>query len=445
MNSLRGGMQVHAVPESERAIDASGKRLPWGYEYADTELGRRRETEEKGPFGRSTRRRGFSRSKTATPARKEDAVRLENAQNEDAIFNRYMQEQRAKQPLPQSKTDAPLSSADGNAAAAQSSLPDKEPTEVILFGFGEDSQWAAIEYYERISNGLIYEDYDRHPPHQKYDHTISLNRVRAQRGSLSQAALRKRNAYKGGNHWIKVTFDSPEAADLACHCSPHPIHGFLVYAELYRGTPPPSDAPIPYSNAGAQIDTVSLPKSFSTNTLSQDTMTTSPESSHTLSSGTANGRPQKPSFTSLPRSTTTPNLNSNHPFDSLSSTTTAFQQQQQQQQQQAQPPKQRPMRVPGATRAVLLPPEQAFLPAPPRYTGIIGYIMALLFGSSNSSSGKPTSLVNAAAGAGDLIGSTVPRTEDGGFDWKNASLYWLLFAWLDHVFGTDICGIRGDD
>ena len=35
MNSIRGGMQVHAVPESERAVDASGKRLPWGYEFAE--------------------------------------------------------------------------------------------------------------------------------------------------------------------------------------------------------------------------------------------------------------------------------------------------------------------------------------------------------------------------------------------------------------------------
>jgi hypothetical protein len=30
-----GGMQVHAVPESERAIDANGQRLPWAYEYAE--------------------------------------------------------------------------------------------------------------------------------------------------------------------------------------------------------------------------------------------------------------------------------------------------------------------------------------------------------------------------------------------------------------------------
>jgi hypothetical protein len=30
-----GGMQVHAVPEAERAIDANGQRLPWAYEYAE--------------------------------------------------------------------------------------------------------------------------------------------------------------------------------------------------------------------------------------------------------------------------------------------------------------------------------------------------------------------------------------------------------------------------
>jgi len=35
MNSLRGGMQVHAVPDNEKAYDASGRRLPWGYEYAE--------------------------------------------------------------------------------------------------------------------------------------------------------------------------------------------------------------------------------------------------------------------------------------------------------------------------------------------------------------------------------------------------------------------------
>ena len=28
-------MQVHAVPDSERAYDSTGRRLPWAFEYAE--------------------------------------------------------------------------------------------------------------------------------------------------------------------------------------------------------------------------------------------------------------------------------------------------------------------------------------------------------------------------------------------------------------------------
>jgi hypothetical protein len=28
-------MQVHAVPDAERAFDSTGRRLPWGYEFAE--------------------------------------------------------------------------------------------------------------------------------------------------------------------------------------------------------------------------------------------------------------------------------------------------------------------------------------------------------------------------------------------------------------------------
>ena len=34
-NFGRGGLQVHAVAENERYIDASGKRLPCAYQRAD--------------------------------------------------------------------------------------------------------------------------------------------------------------------------------------------------------------------------------------------------------------------------------------------------------------------------------------------------------------------------------------------------------------------------
>lgn len=332
-------------------------------------------------------------------------------QNEDAIFNKYKEDLRAREPVQQQKPSAPLSAIDPNAVTGVNSQPlaAREPTEVMLYGFGDDSQWAAIEYFERVSGGSIYEDYDRHPPHQRYDHSLSYNRAKMQR-NLSQAALKKRNAYRGGQHWIKVTFDSPEAADLACHRSPHALHGYLVYAELYRGVPPPTDVPVPYSNAGAQVDSQSLPTSFSTNTL-----TGSPTSSNTLSTATVTGNDV--AMSALPRSSTLPSFGTVSRLNANESPESSAVQQ-------------RPMRVPGAKRAVLLPADQAFLPAKPRYAGFVASLPILsLF----------------LSGKGDLIGSQVPRREDGSFDWKTASLYWCFFAWLDAIFGTDMCGIKGDD
>ena len=29
-------MQVHAVPDAERAFDSQGRQLPWGYEYPES-------------------------------------------------------------------------------------------------------------------------------------------------------------------------------------------------------------------------------------------------------------------------------------------------------------------------------------------------------------------------------------------------------------------------
>lgn len=335
-------------------------------------------------------------------------MRLENIQTEDAIFNSYKATQKTREP-----TQA--LSADQTAVATTQQHPAREPTEVILYGYGHDQQWAAIEFYERISNGTVYEDYDRHPPHQRYDLSLSYNRATAQR-SLSQAALKKRNRYLGGNHWIKVTFDSPEAADLACDRSPHSLYGHLVYAEPFRGTGPPNDEPIPYTNAGAQIDGDSLPRSFSTNTLSADE-TGSPSGSSNTMIGTdpASGQPAQ-------RATGgTSNFNALNPFQS-NGTSTALQEQ--------STPKQRPMRITGATRAVLLPADQAFLPAPPKYTSLIASwpLVGALFGNK-----------------ADAGGSQIPRLEDGSFDWKNAGIYWRFFAWLDSLFGTDLCGLKGDD
>ncbi|GAM89642.1 hypothetical protein ANO11243_076810 [Dothideomycetidae sp. 11243] len=410
-------MQVHAVPDSEKAIDANGRRLPWAFEYADTDVGRRRDQEEKGPFGRSTRRRGFSRSKTGTPARKEDVQRLENMHAEDAIFNSYKATQRNRDTQLSSKT-GPLVSIDSNAGVGAGAVVEKEATEVILYGYGRDLEWAAIEFYERISGGAILEDYERQAPNQRYDRMVSLSRAAAQR-SLSKAALKKRNTYNGGMHWIKITFDSPEAADLACDRSPHTLHGYMVFAEPYRGVGPPNDAPVPATNAA---------------TIPQGSTTASPGSSNTgatLSASDApipmkeiqSSRPQSQS--GLSRMDSMPGLPGGMPGGLTSSFMSSSVP------KEPQPVRQRPMRIEGAKRAVLRPADQALLPTQPKYTGFLAFLpfIALLFGNSKT----------------DSASSQIPRLEDGNPDWNKASLYWHFFAWLDNILGTDMCGLKGDD
>ena len=78
-------------------------------------------------------------------------------------------------------------------------------------------------------------------------------------------------------------------------------------------------------------------------------------------------------------------------------------------------------RLRGAQLAKVLPAEQALMPKQPKQSW------------------------SAWLGASELIGTTVPRREDGKFDWERASLYWRVFWWLDGLFGTDFCGIKGDE
>jgi len=58
---------------------------------------------------------------------------------------------------------------------------------------------------------------------------------------------------------------------------------------------------------------------------------------------------------------------------------------------------------------------------------------------------QPKQSWSAWLGASELIGTTVPRREDGTFDVDKASLYWRWFYWLDSWLGTDFCGLKGDE
>ncbi|KAF2083600.1 hypothetical protein K490DRAFT_51224 [Saccharata proteae CBS 121410] len=400
-------MQVHAVPDSERAFDASGRQLPWAYEYADPEHSQRRHVEEKGPFGRSTRRRGLSRSKTTgTPARKEDLAKIENLKLIDDLFTQTKAPE-AKQPSATGPTQS-LSASPVVPSGQVTST--KEPTEVILYGYSSETQWAAIEYYERVSSGFIYEDYERHPPHSKYNQSLSLTRAALQ-GNLSAAALRKKNTYAGGVHWIKVTFDSPEAADLACHYSPHTIHGHAVFAELFRGTGPQrGDTAIPATQMGAAAAATESPAHSST-TFRNDTA--SPSTSDTASSATvrenANGNLRQRG--SIP---------SNNPKSEAAATANAKQ----------DAPQPAAGRIRGARRAILRPAEQALLPVGSWWQQRLGN----------------TPIIGMFVGTGiEVIGSEVPRKEDGSFDKDNASFYWKIWAFIDACLKTDFLGLGTEE
>lgn len=414
-------MQVHAVPESDRYTDDSGRKLPWGYDRDPTAGSlENREPIEKGPFGRSQRRSrsglSRSRSKTAEPRREEDRVKAEQLAAEDAVFGSLRKT--AKEDGGRREA---LGEMDANSVAQPSSRShgDFEATEALLYGFGDELQWAAIDHYERVSNGNILEDYDRQPPGQRYDVARSLSRATSQR-SLSRAALKKKNTFAGGLHWIKVTFDSRGAAELACARSPHIIKGHLVYAEPYLGRGPGKDEPIFASQAGAQITDPVLPPSFSTHT-----MNASPNgSSTTATSATATGRRASSrdngdSQASTSTSGTLPMPNSSQPSQSgLQTTSTSVSGR-----APSTPGGQvtlRRSRIEGATPATLLPASAAILPKAPKQSW------------------------STWLGTGEVIGSTVPKKEDGSFDYEKASMYWKVMWFLDTWFGTDACGLRAE-
>jgi hypothetical protein len=308
----------------------------------------------------------------------------------------------------------------------------KEPTQLMLYGYSPDSQWAAIHHYESVSGGIICEDYDRGPPaeRRKYHGGFGYDGHIHPR-PLTQAERALAMDYKGGQSWIKVTFDSIEAADRAMYNSPHLIQGHWVYAAPYRGQPREPDEPIiahpedrdqgllgaPKPTGRAQTigpsftmsslirspsnsrATATLPRSFVTNNSVPEALENDIESSTTASSATA----LEPSY---------PDLRQRQPSNGGV---------------QPGPATERPdvfKHFPDMKRTVLRPATEAFLPQPSWWERWL----------------KP--LISSGLMPGDVIGATVPRLEDGSFDWKTASFYWRACYWLDSCLGTDLCGMR---
>ncbi|RDW72574.1 uncharacterized protein DSM5745_07746 [Aspergillus mulundensis] len=303
-------MEYHSVPLEERAKDDKGNTLPWGYVYKDESRNPRRPPEETGPFGKRRNARyeqSRSRTRTGTPAKKEN----QNVAEFGRLFAQQQEQEKSRNTLPKSSSSSNLETARKQT--------EKVATECFLYGYrNKDGEWKVIDKYERISRGMICEDYPRNDPKSSFGHAQLLSGGDVIiRTNLSADANRKSKRYAGGFHWIKVTFDSTEAADRACFYSPQEIDGHLVFCEMYHGQGPAEDVAIPVGSTQANrfmsknkralttshsttflqskdkpSRATTLPRSFAANNLAsiadEDT-SFSQESTSTVSSATATG------------------------------------------------------------------------------------------------------------------------------------------------------------
>lgn len=280
------------------------------------------------------------------------------------------------------------------------------PTEIVIYGMPSGIQYAALSFFERVSGGRFYEDYARDPPTQRFNSLSHASRAASQR-SMSEEALRKKNRFAGGDNWIKITFDSQESADRACHASPHVIKGYLVHAEPYRGVYQRDDVPIPATEKAVQSVTAS-PSQNSSVTVQHATGM----SSATVSSGTAATSLSPPAMGAFDDTNTSTNTQ-------LQPQSTAL---------ATKPPGEYTLRIRGAKKAVLLPAEQALLPATSVWQRTLAKIPLVGW---------------LLSGGGELIGGAIPRKEDGSFDADKASVWWRFWHSFDAVTGADTCGLRG--
>ncbi|KAJ5054009.1 uncharacterized protein L3040_000295 [Drepanopeziza brunnea f. sp. 'multigermtubi'] len=381
----------------------------------------RRTVPETGSFGKSTRR---SRSRTGTPAAKREDPTLVAA---DAIFSQFFAQKATELPeLPQRKTSlsasisqpnlssgAPLAQIDGNAGPSRFSKkePHKEPTEVILRGFDSTQQYAVIREYENLA-GRICEDYPRDAPIEQRRYKTDLrDQASLRRKPLTMEEKAKALKFAGGEHWIKVTFESAEAAEIAVESSPQNIMGHLVYAELYRGVPPTSDEPVTITGGGnsrtpggsryqaqslgttSGFNASSARRPFSNLPLSQTALemrevsssssTGSHTSSQTMDTGTI--------ASSFSSGTVIGQLASDQETGDLLYC----------------------RKIPTAKRMQLLPAENAYLPQQSMTKKVVSSIPLI---------GWLTE---------DIFGSVIPRTDQGEFDWARANFYWRVIFFLN--------------
>ena len=301
----------------------------------------------------------------------------------------------------------------------------------MLYGYSPDTQWAALQFYEQVSGGMICEDYERGPPAERKRFYSGLETTHAPRRALTKEEKSLAMRYSGGVCWIKVTLDSREAAERAIAASPHALQGHWVYAEAFKGQGPDVDEPIlvrdedretgllgaarPPQHKSATLGASSapplelrspvqqrgsstLPRSFVARESSQQddasVASTATASSATATIVDAGGVRRRDAGAELGQVVPV--------HESLATFS----------------------RFPDKPRTVLRPASEALLPQMTWSERVV------------------KSLREGGWIPGDMIGTVVPRLESGEFDWASASFYWKLFYWIDCTLGTDLCGLK---
>ncbi|PGH13356.1 hypothetical protein AJ80_06350 [Polytolypa hystricis UAMH7299] len=378
----------------------------------------RRAPEETGPFGkRRNARFNSTRSgtRTGTPAKRENP----NVAEFGRLFAQQQEDEQVQPKLLPPSTSA--SSADSSRKPVE-----KVATECIFYGYrNKATEWKVIDKYERISQGMICEDYPRIDPDisPKYPQLLSGGDV-VIRANLSADANKKSKRYAGGFHWIKVTFDSAAAADRACDYSPQEIDGYMVYCEIYQGQGPQQDAPIlkgsvEASRLAPKAHTLTVPQSASFLQATDADRSTLPRSFTAPHHHYGSETTEDVSVVSQPSTTST----------ASSATATAPEQPEstlRQRQPQTPPESEFMTHIPSVRRAALRPVSEALPPQPTIVERVIRSIPILSWFT------------------GDIVGDGPVLREDSTFDYDKSNLYWRFWFTIDMIMGTDLCGLKED-
>ena len=262
--------------------------------------------------------------------------------------------------------------------------------------------------------------------------------------SLSKEAMRKSRVYKGGKHWIKVTFDSYPAAERACFYSPIEVDGHMVHCEMWSGRGPTADVPI---LQGSEIANLVQPNSPT------KTRTLPPSKSVQFLSGKESAIAGfERAMQTLPRSHTLPDVQYGQPETrddiSIDSTTassaTAIEPvtpapvglrsrsvPHLPSQVTPNPTSEYMTHIPSVKRAVLRPISEA-LPKQPSFPERVIRSLPIV-----------SWFISEKGAPGDFISDGPKLKDDETWDPAN-SWYWSFWHRIDRWGGTDFCGLKED-